>query len=78
MTGDALRSDRRLEQWPSRRWQFAMEERRSHGDALTALLAHRRASEPDALYAAAYDVHPLEEPDDWGDLASFREAVGAR
>jgi hypothetical protein len=23
----------------------------------------------------AYDEHPLEEPDEWGDLASFREAA---
>lgn len=28
----------------------------------------------DASYAA-YDGHPLTEPDEWGDLASFREAV---
>ena len=24
----------------------------------------------------AYDEHPLDEPDAWGDLASFREAAG--
>ena len=46
-------------------------------DALAALLAHHRASEIDAIYKSAYDAHPLDEPDDWGDLASFREAAGA-
>jgi len=46
-------------------------------DALAALLARHRASEIDAAYDSAYDVHPLDEPDDWGDLASFREAAGA-
>jgi hypothetical protein len=44
--------------------------------ALEALLARHRAAELDASYAA-YDEHPLHEPDEWGDLASFREAAGA-
>jgi hypothetical protein len=35
-----------------------------------------RAAEVDATYAA-YDEHPLDEPDEWGDLASFRRAAGA-
>ncbi len=43
-------------------------------EALTALLASHRASEIDAAYAA-YDRHPLQEPDAWGDLAAFREAA---
>lgn len=43
-------------------------------EALRALLARHRASEVDTSYAA-YDEHPLDEPDEWGDLASFREAV---
>jgi len=42
--------------------------------ALTALLARHRASAIDASYAA-YDEHPLDQPDVWGDLASFREAA---
>lgn len=46
-------------------------------EALTALVAHHRAAELDAAYAAAYDAHPPDEPDDWGDLASFRDAAGA-
>ena len=43
--------------------------------ALSALLARHRASEVDAAYRV-YDEHPLEEPDEWGDLASFHEAAG--
>ncbi len=45
-------------------------------EALAALLARQRAAEIDAAYAA-YDDRPLDEPDEWGDLASFREAAGA-
>lgn len=44
-------------------------------EALAALLARRRAAELDAAYAA-YDAHPLDEADEWGDLASFRAAAG--
>ena len=43
-------------------------------EALAALLSRHRAAEVDASYAA-YDRHPLEEPDEWGDLASFRQAA---
>lgn len=45
-------------------------------EALAALLARQRAAEIDAAYAA-YDARPLDETDDWGDLASFRAAAGA-
>ena len=45
-------------------------------EALSALLARQRAAEIDAAYAA-YDAHPLDEGDEWGDLASFRAAAGA-
>jgi hypothetical protein len=45
-------------------------------EALAALLARHRAVEVDASYAA-YDEHPLDEPDEWGDLASFRPAAAA-
>ncbi len=45
-------------------------------EALRALLVRHRAAEVDASYAA-YDEHPLDEPDEWGDLASFRRAAGA-
>lgn len=44
-------------------------------EALAALLARHRAAEIDAGYAA-YDRHPLDAPDEWGDLASFRRAAG--
>ncbi len=44
--------------------------------ALRALVAHHRAAEIDAVYARAYGEHPLDEADEWGDLASFREAAG--
>jgi hypothetical protein len=44
-------------------------------EALTALLARHRSREIDAGYGA-YDDHPLDEPDEWGDLASFRQAAG--
>jgi antitoxin MazE5 len=45
-------------------------------EALRALLDRRRAAELDASYAA-YEEHPLQEPDEWGDLASFREAAAS-
>lgn len=45
-------------------------------EALAALLALHRGVEMDAAYAA-YDDRPIEEPDEWGDLASFREAAGS-
>jgi surface antigen len=45
-------------------------------EALAALLARDRATELDATYAA-YDASPADEPDEWGDLASFRSAAGA-
>jgi hypothetical protein len=45
-------------------------------EALEALLRAHRAAEIDARYAA-YDQHPLDEPDEWGDLASFRRAAAA-
>ncbi len=44
--------------------------------ALAALLAQHRRAEVDVAYAA-YDEMPLDEPDEWGDLASFRTAAGA-
>jgi predicted nucleic acid-binding protein len=45
-------------------------------EALKALLARHRSAELDARYAA-YDEHPAEEPDEWGDLATWRRAAGA-
>jgi Arc/MetJ family transcription regulator len=45
-------------------------------EALRSLILRNRDAELDAEYAA-YDAHPLDEPDAWGDLASFREAAAA-
>ena len=45
-------------------------------EALAALLARHRSVEIDASYAV-YDDHPLDEPDEWGDLASFRRAAAS-
>lgn len=45
-------------------------------EALAALLARHRSAEIDASYTA-YDEHPLDEPDEWGDLASFRRSAAA-
>jgi Arc/MetJ family transcription regulator len=44
--------------------------------ALRSLLLRHRTAELDAEYSA-YDAHPLDEPDAWGDLASFREAAAS-
>ena len=55
--------------------------RRTHGgstdaelidEALTALLARDRSAEVDHTYATAYTARPINESDEWGDLASFR------
>jgi hypothetical protein len=45
-------------------------------EALAALLARQRAAEIDAAYAA-YDAQPLDEKDEWGDLASSGGAARA-
>jgi hypothetical protein len=45
-------------------------------EALAALLARNRAAELDAAYAA-YEGLPLDQADEWGDLAAWRRAAGA-
>ena len=45
--------------------------------ALGALVAQHRAAEIDDAYARAYTAHPISEPDEWGDLESFRRAAAA-
>jgi hypothetical protein len=45
-------------------------------EALRVLIGRHRAARYDEAYAA-YDEHPLEESDEWGDLASFRAAAGS-
>src|SRR3954451_23521565 len=46
-------------------------------EALRALVARHRSAEVEASYTA-YDDHPLDEPDEWRDLASFRGAARVR
>jgi len=46
-------------------------------EALVALLHRYRRVELDAAYGAAYSALPIDEPDEWGDLASFRDAAAA-
>ena len=45
-------------------------------EALAALEARHRSVEIDESYRA-YDRHPMDGPDEWGDFESFREAAGA-
>jgi hypothetical protein len=45
-------------------------------DALRSYLLRHRSSELDAEYAA-YDTHPLDERDEWGDLGTFRAAAAS-
>jgi hypothetical protein len=45
--------------------------------ALAALVRDYRRTEFDEAYEAGYATHPIEEPDAWGDLASFRDAAAA-
>ncbi|NNF52884.1 MAG: hypothetical protein HKN03_00430 [Acidimicrobiales bacterium] len=45
--------------------------------ALASLLRHYRRAELDEAYETAYAARPITEPDEWGDLSSFRDAAGA-
>jgi hypothetical protein len=45
-------------------------------EALEALLRGHRSADVEGSYAA-YDEHPLHEPDEWGDLAAFRRGAAA-
>lgn len=44
-------------------------------EALRGLVRANREAEIDAAYERAYREHPLDEPDEWGDLASWSEAA---
>jgi hypothetical protein len=66
--------------------ELLREARRAHdGDtdaqlidaALSAFVAQRRAAAIDAAYGEAYAAQPIEQPDKWGDLASFRQAAAS-
>ena len=59
----------------ARRTRIGVSDAELIDEALAALLAQHRAAEIDAAYAVAYGEHPIEEPDEWGDLESFRAAV---
>lgn len=63
--GGLLERVRGLEEWPNDATMMDA--------ALEALAARYREAEIDAAYAA-YDRLPLDEPDEWGDLASFHDA----
>jgi hypothetical protein len=60
----------------ARRLHAAVTDAALFDEALGALLDRHRAAEIDASYAV-YDDRPLGEPDDWGDLASFRAAAAS-
>ena len=45
-------------------------------EALAALRNVHRSAEIDESYRA-YEAHPVDEPDEWGDLAVFRAAAAA-
>lgn len=59
----------------ARRTRIGVNDAELIDEALGALVAQHRAAEIDAAYAVAYATHPIEEPDEWGDLDSFRTAV---
>ena len=43
--------------------------------ALQVLLRTHRKADIDQAYSQAYAEHPFDEPDEWGDLASWGEAA---
>ncbi len=45
--------------------------------ALAALLAHYRQADIDERYTTAYTEHPPDEPDEWGELSTFRDSASA-
>ncbi len=45
-------------------------------EALRSFLLRHRAAQLDAEYDA-YDALPLDDPDEWGDLAAFRAAAAS-
>ena len=58
----------------ARRAMAVVNDARLLDEALGALLRSHRAAEFDRSYAA-YGEHPIDEPDEWGDLASFGDAA---
>jgi hypothetical protein len=66
--GELLSTARRIQAWPN--------DASLLDAALAALLAAHRRTEIDAAYGA-YDEHPMDGADEWGDLESFRAAAGS-
>ncbi len=66
MDGELLSAARQLEDWPN--------DSSLLDAALRSLLSVHRRAEIDARYAA-YDEHPLDKADEWGNLASFSDAA---
>jgi hypothetical protein len=60
----------------ARRFRAGVNDAALLDEALGSLVRDHREAEIDASYSA-YDTHPIDEPDEWGDLASFRAAVAA-
>ncbi|MEO6121214.1 MAG: DUF2191 domain-containing protein [Acidimicrobiales bacterium] len=65
--GELLATARRLRSWKN--------DASLLDAALSSLMASHRSAQIDDAYRA-YDEHPLQEADEWGDLESFRAAVG--
>lgn len=47
-------------------------------EALGLLVAQHQRAEIDAAIAQGYARHPIDEPDEWGNLVEFIDAVRAR
>jgi hypothetical protein len=45
-------------------------------EALAAVIARHQLAVIDSAYEA-YVAHPIDEPDEWGDLSSFRNAAAS-
>ena len=60
----------------ARRLCAPMNDARLLDEALGSLVARYRSKAIDETYGA-YDTDPIDTPDEWGDLASFREAAGS-
>ena len=60
----------------ARRLRSGMTDAALVDEALEALLLRHRSAEVDASYAA-YDNVPIDGPDEWGNLSTFRQAAAA-
>lgn len=60
----------------ARRLRSGVKDAHLMDEALDALISRHRTAEIDAKYRV-YGETPLDERDEWGDLASFREAAAS-